>query len=88
MPAYQTQGPEFKHPPPSTTRRKEGRKKKKEKGSNKTPIPGLPHQERISYLYNILLSRRTNLLATMHRAVRRRAADEDHMSVLQLLAIR
>ncbi|XP_020021722.2 DC-STAMP domain-containing protein 2 [Castor canadensis] len=45
-------------------------------------------QERISYLYNILLSRRTNLLATMHRAVRRRAADEDHMSVLQLLAIR
>lgn len=45
-------------------------------------------QERISYLYNVLLSRRTNLLATLHRAVRRRAADQGQMSVLQMLARR
>ncbi|XP_063106496.1 DC-STAMP domain-containing protein 2 [Cavia porcellus] len=45
-------------------------------------------QERISYLYNILLSRRTNLLATLQRAVRRRAADQGHMSALQVLAFR
>ncbi|EGV98097.1 DC-STAMP domain-containing protein 2 [Cricetulus griseus] len=44
-------------------------------------------QERISYLYNVLLSRRTNILAAVHRAVTRRAADQGHMSVLQVLAI-
>ncbi|KAM6168238.1 DC-STAMP domain-containing protein 2 [Erethizon dorsatum] len=44
-------------------------------------------QERISYLYNVLLSRRTNLLATLQRAVRRRAADQGHVSALQVLAI-
>ncbi|XP_059788816.1 DC-STAMP domain-containing protein 2 [Balaenoptera ricei] len=45
-------------------------------------------QERISYLYNVLLSRRTKLLAALHRSVRRRAADQGHMSVLQVLARR
>ncbi|XP_042537431.1 DC-STAMP domain-containing protein 2 [Dipodomys spectabilis] len=45
-------------------------------------------QERISYLYNLLLSRRTNLLATVQRAVKRRDADQGHLSVLQVLAIR
>ncbi|XP_007108957.2 DC-STAMP domain-containing protein 2 [Physeter macrocephalus] len=45
-------------------------------------------QERISYLYNALLSRRTKLLAALHRSVRRRAADQGHMSVLQVLARR
>nr|KAF6413085.1 DC-STAMP domain containing 2 [Molossus molossus] len=45
-------------------------------------------QERISYLYNLLLSRRTNLLAALHRAVRRRAADQGHVSILQVLARR
>ncbi|KAL1772346.1 DC-STAMP domain-containing protein 2 [Sigmodon hispidus] len=45
-------------------------------------------QERISYLYNMLLSRRTNMLAAVHRAVMRRAADQGHMSVLQVLALR
>ncbi|XP_045838576.1 DC-STAMP domain-containing protein 2 [Meles meles] len=45
-------------------------------------------QERISYLYNLLLSHRTNLPATVHRAVRRRAADQGHASVLQKLARR
>ncbi|XP_024896663.1 DC-STAMP domain-containing protein 2 [Pteropus alecto] len=45
-------------------------------------------QERISYLYNVLLSRRTNLLAALHRTVRRRAADQGHASVLQVLARR
>ncbi|XP_027466458.1 DC-STAMP domain-containing protein 2 isoform X1 [Zalophus californianus] len=45
-------------------------------------------QERITYLYNLLLSRRTSLPATVHRAARRRAADQGHMSVLQLLARR
>ncbi|XP_040608332.1 DC-STAMP domain-containing protein 2 isoform X2 [Mesocricetus auratus] len=45
-------------------------------------------QERISYLYNMLLSRRTNIVAAVHRAVTRRAADQGHMSVLQVLAIR
>ncbi|KAM9243416.1 DC-STAMP domain-containing protein 2 [Dugong dugon] len=42
-------------------------------------------QERISYLYNILLSRRTHLLSALHRAVRRRAADQDPKSVLDVL---
>uniref|UniRef100_I3MC42 DC-STAMP domain containing 2 n=1 Tax=Ictidomys tridecemlineatus TaxID=43179 RepID=I3MC42_ICTTR len=45
-------------------------------------------QERITYLYHILLNRRTNLLVALQRAVRRRAADQGHMSVLQVLAIR
>ncbi|XP_044122402.1 DC-STAMP domain-containing protein 2 isoform X1 [Neovison vison] len=45
-------------------------------------------QERISYLYNLLLSHRTNLPATVHRAARRRAADQGHASVLQKLARR
>ncbi|XP_077620180.1 DC-STAMP domain-containing protein 2 [Crocuta crocuta] len=45
-------------------------------------------QERISYLYNLLLSRRTSLSAALHRTVRRRAADQGHTSVLQLLARR
>ncbi|XP_010642204.2 DC-STAMP domain-containing protein 2 [Fukomys damarensis] len=44
-------------------------------------------QERISYLYNLLLSRRANPLATLYRAVRRRAADQSHMSALQVLAV-
>ncbi|KAI4579578.1 hypothetical protein MJT46_000946 [Ovis ammon polii x Ovis aries] len=43
-------------------------------------------QERISYLYNVLLSRRTKLLAALYRSVRRRAADHGHVSVLQVLA--
>ncbi|XP_040086293.1 DC-STAMP domain-containing protein 2 [Oryx dammah] len=43
-------------------------------------------QERISYLYNVLLSRRTKLLAALYRSVRRRAADHGHMSILQALA--
>ncbi|KAM5162429.1 DC-STAMP domain-containing protein 2 [Callospermophilus lateralis] len=45
-------------------------------------------QERITYLYHILLNRRTNLLVALQRAVRRRAADQGHMSVLQVLALR
>ncbi|XP_038167553.1 DC-STAMP domain-containing protein 2 [Arvicola amphibius] len=45
-------------------------------------------QERISYLYNSLLRRRTNMPAAVHRAVMRRAADQGHMSILQVLAIR
>ncbi|XP_055478419.1 DC-STAMP domain-containing protein 2 [Psammomys obesus] len=45
-------------------------------------------QERISYLYNLLLSHRTNRVAVVQRAVTRRAADQGHMSVLQVLAIR
>uniref|UniRef100_A0A8C8XMP6 DC-STAMP domain containing 2 n=1 Tax=Panthera leo TaxID=9689 RepID=A0A8C8XMP6_PANLE len=45
-------------------------------------------QERISYLYNVLLSRRTSLSAALHRAVRRRAADLGHTSVLRMLARR
>ncbi|XP_011767973.2 DC-STAMP domain-containing protein 2 isoform X2 [Macaca nemestrina] len=45
-------------------------------------------QERISYLYNILLSRRTNLLAALHRSVRRRAADQGHRSAFLVLASR
>ncbi|KAM4861723.1 DC-STAMP domain-containing protein 2 [Thomomys bottae] len=45
-------------------------------------------QERISYLYNLLLSRRTNLLASVQRAVRRRAADQGQLSILQVLVIR
>ncbi|XP_051012884.1 DC-STAMP domain-containing protein 2 [Acomys russatus] len=45
-------------------------------------------QERISHLYNMLLSRRTNVLAAVHRAVKRRAADQGHTSVLQVLASR
>ncbi|XP_011783890.1 PREDICTED: DC-STAMP domain-containing protein 2 [Colobus angolensis palliatus] len=44
--------------------------------------------ERISYLYNILLSRRTNLLAALHRSVRRRAADQGHRSAFLVLASR
>ncbi|XP_059121657.1 DC-STAMP domain-containing protein 2 isoform X2 [Peromyscus eremicus] len=43
-------------------------------------------QERISYLYNTLLSRRTNVVAAVHRSVMRRAADQGHMSILQVLA--
>lgn len=43
---------------------------------------------RISYLYNVLLSRRTSLLANLNRAVRRRAADRGHVSALQVLARR
>ncbi|KAF6074311.1 DC-STAMP domain containing 2 [Phyllostomus discolor] len=45
-------------------------------------------QARISYLYNVLLSRRTSLLANLNRAVRRRAADQGHVSALQVLARR
>ncbi|XP_059531032.1 DC-STAMP domain-containing protein 2 [Myotis daubentonii] len=45
-------------------------------------------QERISYLYNLLLSRRTSLLAALHRSVRRRAADQGQLSLLQVLARR
>nr|XP_055180358.1 DC-STAMP domain-containing protein 2 [Nyctereutes procyonoides] len=45
-------------------------------------------QERISYLYNLLLSRRSSPLAALHRTVRRRAADQGHTSVLQELATR
>ncbi|XP_006214823.4 DC-STAMP domain-containing protein 2 isoform X2 [Vicugna pacos] len=45
-------------------------------------------QERISYLYNVLLSHRTKLVAALHRSVRRRAADQGHMSGLQVLARR
>ncbi|EHB07304.1 DC-STAMP domain-containing protein 2 [Heterocephalus glaber] len=45
-------------------------------------------QERISYLYNVLLSRRANPLSTLRRAVRRRTADQGHVSALQALAIR
>ncbi|XP_053462850.1 DC-STAMP domain-containing protein 2 [Nycticebus coucang] len=45
-------------------------------------------QERISYLYNILLSRRANLMSALQRAVRRRAADQGHRSVLLILASR
>ncbi|XP_008759462.1 DC-STAMP domain-containing protein 2 isoform X3 [Rattus norvegicus] len=45
-------------------------------------------QERITYLYNMLLSRRTNIPAAVQRAVRRRAADQGHMSILQVLATR
>ncbi|KAF3822918.1 hypothetical protein GH733_010354 [Mirounga leonina] len=43
-------------------------------------------EQRITYLYNLLLSRRTSLPATVHRAARRRAADQGRTSVLQLLA--
>ncbi|XP_051714569.2 LOW QUALITY PROTEIN: DC-STAMP domain-containing protein 2 [Oryctolagus cuniculus] len=43
-------------------------------------------QERIIYLYNVLLSRRTSLLDALHRTVRRRAADHSRGSVLQVLA--
>ncbi|XP_007946807.2 DC-STAMP domain-containing protein 2 [Orycteropus afer afer] len=42
-------------------------------------------QERISYLYNILLSRRANPLSNLHRAVRRRAADQHQKSILDML---
>uniref|UniRef100_H0WU36 DC-STAMP domain containing 2 n=2 Tax=Otolemur garnettii TaxID=30611 RepID=H0WU36_OTOGA len=45
-------------------------------------------QERISYLYNILLSRRANLMSALQRAVRRRAADQGHRSVFLILASR
>ncbi|KAM5201026.1 DC-STAMP domain-containing protein 2 [Hipposideros larvatus] len=45
-------------------------------------------QERIIYLYNVLLSRRSNPFAALHRAARRRAADQGQMSVLQVLARR
>ncbi|XP_062961915.1 DC-STAMP domain-containing protein 2 [Cynocephalus volans] len=45
-------------------------------------------QERIVYLYNVLLSRRTNLLAALSRTVRRRAADQGHTSALHVLASR
>ncbi|XP_048214170.1 DC-STAMP domain-containing protein 2 [Perognathus longimembris pacificus] len=45
-------------------------------------------QQRISYLYNLLLSRRTSLLASVQQAVRRRAADQGYLSVPELLAIR
>ncbi|XP_021563474.1 LOW QUALITY PROTEIN: DC-STAMP domain-containing protein 2 [Carlito syrichta] len=45
-------------------------------------------QERIAYLYNILLSRRTNPLAVLHRAVRRRAADQGQRSAFLVLASR
>lgn len=36
----------------------------------------------------MLLSRRTNIPAAVQRAVRRRAADQGHMSILQVLATR
>ncbi|XP_017175341.1 DC-STAMP domain-containing protein 2 isoform X6 [Mus musculus] len=45
-------------------------------------------QERITYLYNMLLSHRTNITATVQRAVRRRSADQGQMNILQVLAIR
>ncbi|XP_075396869.1 DC-STAMP domain-containing protein 2 [Tenrec ecaudatus] len=45
-------------------------------------------QERISYLYSMLLSRRANLLSTLSRAARRRATDQDPGSVVELLGHR
>ncbi|KAK1329146.1 hypothetical protein QTO34_011325 [Cnephaeus nilssonii] len=45
-------------------------------------------QARISYLYNLLLSRRTSVLAALQRSVMRRAADQGHLSLLQVLARR
>uniref|UniRef100_A0A673T3X0 DC-STAMP domain containing 2 n=2 Tax=Suricata suricatta TaxID=37032 RepID=A0A673T3X0_SURSU len=45
-------------------------------------------QERISFLYNSLLSRRSSLSAALHRTVRRRAADQGHTRPLQVLAMR
>ncbi|XP_006895979.1 PREDICTED: DC-STAMP domain-containing protein 2 [Elephantulus edwardii] len=45
-------------------------------------------QERISYLYNILLSRRVNQSSALQRAVRRRVADEEPKSVLHVLSSR
>ncbi|XP_028609209.1 DC-STAMP domain-containing protein 2 [Grammomys surdaster] len=42
-------------------------------------------QERISYLYNMLLSRRTNITAAVQRSAKRRAADQGHMGILQAL---
>ncbi|XP_055978778.1 DC-STAMP domain-containing protein 2 [Sorex fumeus] len=45
-------------------------------------------QERISYLYNMVLSRRHTLSAALHRTVLRRAADQGYASVLQVLAQR
>ncbi|EFB25783.1 hypothetical protein PANDA_011519, partial [Ailuropoda melanoleuca] len=45
-------------------------------------------QERTVYLYNLLLSRRTSLPTTLQRAARRRAVDQGHTSVLQVLARR
>ncbi|XP_004693697.2 PREDICTED: DC-STAMP domain-containing protein 2 [Condylura cristata] len=43
-------------------------------------------QERVTYLYNELLSRRSNLSSALHRSVLRRAADQGHESVLLVLA--
>ncbi|XP_036610114.1 DC-STAMP domain-containing protein 2 [Trichosurus vulpecula] len=43
-------------------------------------------QERISFLYNDLLTRRSNLPASLVGAVRRRAADQGHTNILLVLA--
>ncbi|XP_049637561.1 DC-STAMP domain-containing protein 2 [Suncus etruscus] len=43
-------------------------------------------QERISYLYNVILSRRNTLSAALQRTVLRRAADQGYMSAFQVLA--
>ncbi|XP_072503245.1 DC-STAMP domain-containing protein 2 isoform X2 [Notamacropus eugenii] len=45
-------------------------------------------QERISFLYNNLLSRRSNLPTSLVGAVRRRAADQGHTNILLVLAAR
>ncbi|XP_068942055.1 DC-STAMP domain-containing protein 2 [Petaurus breviceps papuanus] len=43
-------------------------------------------QERISFLYNNLLTRRSNLSISLVGAVRRRAADQGHTNILLMLA--
>ncbi|XP_074079446.1 DC-STAMP domain-containing protein 2 isoform X6 [Macrotis lagotis] len=45
-------------------------------------------QERISFLYNNLLTRRSNLSTSLVRAVRRRTADQGHINILLLLAVK
>ncbi|XP_031230361.1 DC-STAMP domain-containing protein 2 isoform X2 [Mastomys coucha] len=49
-------------------------------------------QERITHLYNLLLSRRSNVMATVQRSVNRRANDQTKdqgpMTILQVLATR
>lgn len=57
-------------------------------GIERDPSPDPPPQERTVYLYNLLLSRRTSLPTTLQRAARRRAVDQGHTSVLQVLARR
>lgn len=67
-------------------RRGRARQTEPDKG-DPVPCPAL-HQARISYLYNFFLSRRTSLLAALNRSVRRRAADQGHLSLRQVLARR